>query len=135
MLSRFREVLPILEGDAGLRLGVCAMGRVADGDQLTSMQVWVWQVDGEKVAASAGKGGEHVGGHPLAPSEQPPYTAEKGWMVQTELEPGSVQFSEGKPALAMAMALVTHADGTTDVDQWNQAVMVAERRPHEHPED
>jgi hypothetical protein len=133
--SRFREVLPILQGDPSLPLGVCAMGAVADGDELTAMRIWVWQVDGRKVAASSGQGGVHLGGHHLAPSETPPYTAPRGWMVQTELEPGSEQFSEGKPALAMAMALVTHEDGTKDVEQWNQAVMIKERRHHEHPED
>jgi hypothetical protein len=134
-VSKFREVLPILQGDDSLALGVCAMGDVADGDELTAMQVWVWQVDGTKVAASSGQGGVHLGGHPLAASETPPFKTQLGWMVQTELEEGSEQFSEGKPALAMAMALVTHADGTKDVEQWDQAVMIAERRHHEHPED
>lgn len=134
MYSKFREELPILDGDEALRLGVCAMGPVADTDTLTRMRVWVWQVDGEKVAASSGISGEHLGAHPLSPREQLPFTSAKGWMVQTELEPGSAQFSEGKPALAMALALVTAADGTNDVLQWNQAVMVAGHRNHEHPE-
>jgi hypothetical protein len=129
--SKFREVLPILHGDDSLALGVCAMGSVEDGDELTAMRIWVWQVDGDKVAASSGEGGIHLGGHPLAPSETPPYTTQRGWMVQTQLEPGSDQFSEGKPALAMAMALVTHEDGSKDVEQWNQAVMIAEHRHHE----
>jgi hypothetical protein len=133
--SKFREVLPILQGDDSLALGVCAMGPVADGEELTAMRVWVWQVDGTKVAASSGEGGKHLGGHPLAASEKLPFKAEKGWMIQTELEPGSRQFSEGKPAVAMAMALVTHKDGSKDVEQWNQAVMIAEHRHHEHPED
>jgi hypothetical protein len=134
-VSKFREVLPILHGDDSLRLGVCAMGPVAKGDQLTAMRVWVWQLDGEKVALSSGKSGDHLGAHPLAPSEKTPFTTEKGWMIQTELEEGSPQFSEGKPALAMAIALVTRGDGSKDVERWDQAVMVAERRHHEHPED
>jgi hypothetical protein len=134
MVSKFKDVLPILHGDKALRFGVCAMGDVADGDKITAMRIWVWQVDGNNVAASSGEGGTHLGGHPLAPNEKPPYRTKKGWMVQTELEPGSKQFSEGKPALAMAMALVTHADGTKDVEQWDQAVMIAEHRHHEHPE-
>jgi hypothetical protein len=134
MFSKFRNELPILQGDDKLRLGVCAMGPVAGGDQLTWMRVWVWQKDGDKLAASFGTSGEHLGGHPLAPTEQLPFTSDKGWMIQTELEPGAEQFSEGKPALAMAIALVTHDDGTTDVEEWSQAVMVKERRHHEHPE-
>jgi hypothetical protein len=111
------------------------MGQVAEGDELTSMQIWVWQVDGGKVRAAAGKGNAHPGKHPLAAKEELPFVTERGWMVQTELEPGSEQFSEGKPALAMAMAIVKHADGSTDVDQWNQSVLVKGRRHHEYPED
>lgn len=130
MVSKFREVLPILEGEAGLRLGVCAMGPVAEGDELTWMRVWVWQQDGERVVAASGTSGEHLGAHPVAESENLPFTAEKGWMIQTELEPGSEQFSGGKPALAMAMALVNHPDGTRDVEQWSQAVSVS--GGHEH---
>jgi hypothetical protein len=133
--SRFREILPILHGDDTLRLGVCAMGPVADGDQLTAMRVWVWQQDGDMVSLSSGTSGHHLGGHPLAPSEKTPFTAQKGWMIQNELAEGSPQFCEGKPALGMAIALVTHADGSKDLEQWGQAVMVAEHRHHEHPED
>jgi hypothetical protein len=131
MLSKFDEELPILY-DAGLRLGVCAMGDVAAGDELTAMRVWVWQKDGDKFAACSGNGGEHLGGHPLRPDETLPFTSR--WMIQTELEDGSPEFSEGKPALAMAMALVTHEDGTDEVEQWNQAVMIEGRRNHEYPD-
>jgi hypothetical protein len=134
MVSKFLDELPILEGDDALRLGVCAMGPVADTDTLTWMRVWVWQQDGAKVAASSGASGEHPGSHPLLPKEQLPFTAPDEWMIQTQLEPGSPPFSENKPALAMAMALVTHDDGTTDVEQWDQAVMVAGRRNHEYPD-
>jgi hypothetical protein len=33
------------------------------------------------------------------------------------------------------LGLVTHDDRTKDVEQWSQAIMVAERRHHEHAED
>ena len=108
------------------------MGPVADGDQLTWMRVWIWQQDGAKIAASAGTSGEHLGAHAVAASEHLPFKAEKGWMIQTKLEPGSEQFTAGKPALAMAMALVKHADGTTGIDHWSQAVMVG-KQPAHHP--
>jgi hypothetical protein len=127
MVSRFKAVLPILKSEAGQRFGLCAMGTVADGDELTWMRVWLWQQDGKKVAASFGTSGEHPGNHPLAPTERLPFKSRKGWMIQTELEPGSKQFSKGKPALAMAMALVKHSDGSTDVETWSQAVTVAKQ--------
>jgi hypothetical protein len=139
MYSKFEQELPILEGDDSLRLGVCAMGPVADTDTITWMRVWMWQLDGEKVAASSGVSGTHPGAHPLAPTEELPFKAEKGWMIQTVLEPGSDEFSEGTPALAMAMALVvTDGDaegtnGTRELLQWNQGVMVEGRRHHEYP--
>ena len=47
-------------------------------------------------------------------------------MIQTQLEPGSKQFSKGKPALVEAIAMVEHGDGSTGVEQWSQAVMVGE---------
>ena len=46
-------------------------------------------------------------------------------MIQTQLEPGSKQFSKGKPALAMAM--VKHKDRSTDVEHWSQAVIVGKQ--------
>lgn len=128
--SKFREKLPIIQGEPEERLGVCAMGPVNKGAKLTWMRVWVWQQDGERVAASSGTSGEHVGGHAPAPTEQPPYTSEKGWMVQTKLEPGAEPFAHDKPALAMAMALVEHSDGTLEVEQWSQAVSVAAPKRH-----
>ncbi len=127
MRSKFNESLPILHGPAdqrGVRLGVCAMGPVGDGDKLTSMRVWVFQETGAKAAAASGTGGRHLGGHPMSDNEKPPFTTAKGWMVQTELEPGSDQFVQAKPALAMAMALVTHKDGTDGVEHWTQAVLI-----------
>jgi hypothetical protein len=125
MVSKFDEVLPILKDKAGgARLGVCAMGPVADGDKLTWMRVWVWQQAGKRVAAASGTSGEHLGGR-TSSKEKLPFTDKKGWMIQTELEPGSQQFSAGKPALAMAMAMVKHADGSKGVEQWSQAVAIS----------
>ena len=54
MYSQFLEELPILDGPANLRLGICAMGPVAATDTIISMQVWAWQVVGGKVAMSSG---------------------------------------------------------------------------------
>ena len=132
MISKFREHLPILQGTSaasGRKLGVCAMGPVASGDTLTWMRVWVWQQDGTQLAASAGTSGEHLGGHGVSDREELPFTDAKGWMIQTELEPGSDQFTEGKPALAMAMAIVENG-GSRDVETWSQAVMIGSGHPH-----
>jgi hypothetical protein len=126
VVSKFDETLPIITGRPrkGTRLGLCAMGPVADGDKLTFMRVWIWQQDGAKVAASTGTSGTHIGGPKEVPREKPPFVPKRGWMVQTELEPGSKQFSTGKPALAMALAMVKRPDGSTDVEHWSQAVVV-----------
>jgi len=131
MMSKFRERLPILQGNSvasGRQLSVCAMGPVAPGDTITWMRVWVWQQDGDRVAASAGTSEEHLGGHDPSERESLPFTNAREWMIQTELEPGSEQFSDTKPALAMAMALVER-DGTMDVQTWSQAVMVGAEHP------
>jgi hypothetical protein len=133
MYSKFEEELPILDGPGNLRLGICAMGPVAATDTITSMQVWAWQVTGDKVAVSSGVAGTHPGDHALVATEKLPYTADKGWMVQTKLEPGSSQFVEGKPARVMALAQVTNADGTEkDVLEWHQAVLVKGHRNHKY---
>ena len=132
MISKFREHLPILQGasaGSGRQLGVCAMGPVARGDTLTWMRVWVWQQDGTHLAASTGTSGEHLGGHDASDREELPFTDDKEWMIQTELEPGSDQFAEGKPALAMAMAIVEHGD-SREVETWSQAVMIGSGHPH-----
>jgi hypothetical protein len=134
MYSKFEEDLPILDGPESLRLGVCAMGPVAATDKITSMRVWVWQVVGDKIAVSSGIGGKHPGNHPLIPREKLPFETANGWMVQTQLEPGSGKFVEGEPALAMALSQVTdHAGNQKDVLQWNQGVLVKGHRNHEYP--
>jgi hypothetical protein len=136
MVSKFKEALHILKGaadDEDVTLSVCAMGPVAEGDELTWMRVWVWQQDGERRAVSSGLSGIHLGGHKASPMEQIPFTHDKGWMIQTKLEPGSEQFSVGKPATAMALALVTRGE-SRDVQHWTQAVLIAgdERGHDEH---
>jgi hypothetical protein len=85
--------LPVLKGEAGERFGLCAMGPVADGDELTFLRVWLWQQDGKKLAVCFDTSGKHPGAHPLAPTERLPFKGKKGWMIQTQLEPGSKQFS------------------------------------------
>ena len=120
--SKFSEVLPILK-DENAQLGVCAMGPVGTGDSIIWMRVWVWQQDGDNVAASAGNAGEQVpGAHRLDAKDMPPFTpAQERWMVQTKLEPHSAEFKTEKPALVQAMALVEN-EGERNIVQWGQAV-------------
>jgi hypothetical protein len=132
MVSKFFEVLPLLV-DGSDQVGVCAMGPIGDGDTLIWMRVWVWQQDGDGVAASAGNAGEHVpGAHPLSADQNPPFSQpSERWMVQTKLEPQSADFSTAKPALVQAMALVENG-GDRSIVQWSQAVAL--RAPGHHHE-
>ena len=97
-------------------------GAVGDGDNIVWVRAWARQQDGDKIAASAGNAGEQVpGAHPLEPAKQPPFAAPKPrWMVQTGLEPLSVEFTTEKPALVQALALM-EKDGEQDIVQWSQA--------------
>jgi hypothetical protein len=125
--NAFDEQLPLLPAgvtSSGSQLSVCAMGPVAPGDTVHSMRVWVYQQVGTQVAASSGNGGEHLGGHPMSDRESLPFTDELGWMIQTELEGESAQFTKGKPALATAMAIVEHKDGSKDVEHWSQGILI-----------
>jgi hypothetical protein len=128
--SKFFEVLPLLK-DGNTQVGVCAMGPIGTGDNIIWIRSWVWQQDGDNLAASSGNAGEHVpGAHPLSPEQQPPFAAPKPlWMVQTKLEPLSADFTIGKPALVQAFALVENGGGQ-DIIQWSQAVEL--REPHHH---
>ena len=92
--SKFFEVLPLLK-DGTTQVGVCAMGPIGTGDNIIWIRAWVWQQDGDNLAASSGNAGEHVpGAHPLKPEQQPPFAAPKPlWMVQTKLEPLSADFT------------------------------------------
>lgn len=126
--SMFDDELPA-RGDrrpAGFRAGPCAMGPVADGDTITWMRVWVLQKDPSKMAEASGTSGDRVGSQ----EERPPYRGR--WMIRTELEPGSDAFSEDD-AIALAVAMVTHADGTRSTEHWSQAVSIVTReREHQH---
>jgi hypothetical protein len=128
--SKFFEVLPLLN-DGSTQVGVCAMGPIGSGDNIIWIRAWVWQQDGDNIAASAGNAGEHVpGAHPLKPPQQPPFAAPKPlWMVQTKLEPLSADFTIDKPALVQAFALVENG-GDQDIVQWSQAVALREPHPH-----
>jgi hypothetical protein len=135
MLSRFEEELPLMTGSGtgrGVKLSVCAMGPVAKGDKLDSMEVWVWQQHDNGVALSTGKAGEHLGGPKRSPREKLPFGAEKGWMIQTALAKGSKQFVKGKPALAMAIAMVTRKNGKKDVEHWMQGVSIRALRESDY---
>ncbi len=132
--TKFFEVLPILK-DENAQVGVCAMGPVGTGDTLIWMRVWVWQQDGDNVAASAGNAGEQVpGAHRLDAKDMPPFSKER-WMVQTKLEPESAEFKTEKPALVQAMALV-EKDGERNIVQWSQGVALRAPGHHgpSHPE-
>lgn len=75
------------------------------------MHVWIFQQTEDGLAVASGD------------SRQPQDASFKGedrWMVRTGLDPGSHEFDESKPAVAMAMALV----GGNDVKHWSQAVFV-----------
>ena len=127
MVSKFAEQLPLMTGkgkERGVRLSVCAMGPVAAGDKLEWMEVWVWQQRKDGLAASSGVGGRHLGGPRRSPREKLPFTTDRGWMIQTALAKGSKQFVKGKPAVAMAIAMVTHENGEKDVQQWMQGVSI-----------
>ncbi len=129
--SKFFEELPLLK-DGDKQVGVCAMGPIGDGDTLIWMRAWVWQQDGDKLAAAAGNAGEHVpGAHPLSQDQKPPFAAPKPrWMVQTKLEPESDHFTSQKPALVQAIALVENG-GSRSIVQWGQAVTLREpQHPH-----
>ena len=126
MLSRFNEKLPLMTGPGtapGVKLSVCGMGPVAKGDKIGAMEVWVWQEREDGFALSTGKAGVHLGGKKL-PAEKLPFSSEKGWMIQTALAKGSKQFVKDKPALAMAIAVITRKDGEKDVQQWMQGVLI-----------
>jgi hypothetical protein len=139
MLSKFNETLRLLTGkpiDPDDTLSVCAMGPVAKEDQIDWMRVWVWQQDGDKRAASTGLSGQHLGAHDESPKERLPFEPGSTWMIQTKLEPGSAQFTPGKAAMAMAMALVTHPhDNTSEVQQWSQGVVIEGQPDGGHPHD
>jgi hypothetical protein len=112
------------------------MGPIGDGDTLIWMRVWVWQQDGEDVAASAGNAGDHVpGAHALSADQMPPFVhsqdPQKKWMVQTKLEPQSADFNIEKPALVQAMALVENG-GDRSIVQWGQAVALRAPGQHHH---
>lgn len=123
MVSKFFERLPILRDPDGKQVGVCAMGPVGEGDTLLWMEVWIWQQNADDLAASSGSAGDEVpGAHPLAKEDRPPFAhPKKRWMVETQLEPVSAYFTDEKPALVQAMALVENG-GEHRIVQWGQAV-------------
>jgi hypothetical protein len=109
---------------------------VGDDDTLIWMRVWVWQQDGDSVAASAGNAGEQVpGAHALSADDRPPFARPKEkWMVQTKLEPESADFTDQKPALVQAMALVENG-GERNILQWSQGVALRAPSHHGHDHD
>jgi hypothetical protein len=101
-----------------------ARGPVADGDELTWMQVWLLQ-NPRRGRAAAAWGTGPLGAWGGGASRPRPFTG--SWRIQTELAPGSDTFTRGKPALASAMALVHHtADDTTEVEWWSVPVLIGD---------
>jgi hypothetical protein len=111
--SIFPERLP-----GGTEPGPCAMGPT-DGESLISMHVWVFQHLDSGVALASGDA-----------REQPQFTTdpEPRWRVRTTLDPGSRNFAVGKPAVAVAIALVRRGE-TTDLQEWSQAVDIDDKSP------
>ena len=105
-----------VEDATDVRSGPCAMGGVAPGDSLTSIHVLLVQDAGGRVATATGSSQR------LFRKDRPP--ERERWVVNTELEKGSDQFAVGKPAMAMAMAVVKHEGGGTEIDRWSQAVSI-----------
>ena len=134
-MLRFADSQPLMKGpgdDPKVKLSVCTMGPVGDGEKVHWMEVWVWQQrDDGGFAVSSGRGGEHLGGK-KSPRETLPFKPEKGWMIQTALAKGSKQFKVGQPALIMAIARVTRANGDLDVQHWMQGVRIRELRPSDY---
>jgi hypothetical protein len=95
----------------------------AKGENLLSMHVWVFQNLESGLALASGD-----------KREQPVFTEipEPRWKVRTVLDPESEQFVVGKPAAAVAIALVRRDNGT-DVHQWSQAVEIVEESPFREP--
>jgi hypothetical protein len=130
--SQFDPRLPILSDANGDQVGVCAMGPVGDNDELVWMFAWVWQENDEDVASSAGTAGVQLkGAHKLGPKNTPPFShpSKPDWMVQTAIPKDSADYTDDKPALATAMALVKR-DGVSTVIQWSQVVELF--HPHHH---
>jgi hypothetical protein len=106
------------EDATGVRHGPCAMGGVAPGDSLTSIHILLVQDAGGRVATATGSSQR------LFRKDRSPERERERWVVNTELEKGSDQFAVGKPAMAMAMAVVKHKDGGIEIDRWSQAVSI-----------
>jgi hypothetical protein len=113
-----QSLFPAGEGPADLKPGPCAMGPTK-GDTPSSMHVWVFQNQDDGLALASGD-----------TRQEPVFTTdpEPRWRVRTALDPGSREFDPGKPAVAVAIALVER-DGTPDIQQWSQAVRIAEETP------
>jgi hypothetical protein len=82
------------------------------------MHVWIFQHTEAGLALASGDS-----------REQPAVKSEPDrWRVRTGLDPGSERFLPDTPAVAMAMALVGRDDGSTEVQQWSQAVFISFER-------
>jgi hypothetical protein len=124
MVSKFDETLRLLKPSAtvaGRRAGVCAMGPIDPDEKIISMEVWLFQEG--RGAIATGRSGEDIGSDER---ERPPFHGEGGdkgqWMIRTGLERDSAEFSKDVKARALAVALVEHADGGREIQQWEEEV-------------
>jgi hypothetical protein len=89
----------------------------AEEDDMPSMHVWIFQRTEGGTAVASGDSREPQ------PANRP---GPRRWRVVTGLDPDSQEFSPGRPAVAMAMAIVRRKDGSLDVEHWSQAVIVTD---------
>jgi hypothetical protein len=100
-----------------LRSAPLARGPVADEEQVTWMQVWIFQNTSRGKAAGAYGEGEW---------SNAPVT--ESWKIDTELVEDSDDFKAGEPAQATALALVEDKDAKKEFYWWSEAVMIAPPR-------
>ena len=118
-MRKFDEKLPLKSKPpipGGMRPGPCAMGPAGE-DEMPSMHVWIFQHTDKGAAVASGDNREQQ------PANRP---GPPRWRVATGLDPASQKFAPGEPAVAMAMAIVRHEDGSLDVEHWSQAVIVTD---------
>lgn len=92
--------------------GPPAEGPIDSGDVITWIQVWIFQNPRRgRTAAAAGESGWDD-------------EFKRKWHVDTEMVQGSGTFEEGKPAQAMALALIKRGGRTKEFYWWSEPIML-----------
>ena len=116
-MLKFKDELPVRSArplpDGAVDSGPCAMGPVPEGETPISIHVWIFQHLDTGVAAASGDS-----------RAQESFLFAGQWVVGTGLDPESERFSTERPAVAMAMALVSTGDGE-QLQHWSQAVTLS----------